>query len=260
MAASTLAARSLTVTLVMLQWGILRPCISAACSLARIRANRQLGSALHIRSMQHVAWLELENSSHAASSVELFSESSGGASFLTEANGPHGVESNMVKKKLTEALAEKYTAHGGPANFVRAMYPDEVSQNNYAAWLLSVFPESDDALYQHDREIPMCPFAECAMTTPVRLHCSTLGFDLSCSMKPYVGTEVGLQLVDQILMDGFLTSADPLFIIQPSELLTSTLRPLWRADSHNGSPLLPFSIGYTKGTTKCLPAKEYHIK
>jgi hypothetical protein len=47
------------------------------------------------------------------------------------------------------------------------------------------------------------------------MHISTFSFQTKASVKPPPGKNLALQLVDQYLNEGFVTSGDPLLITQP---------------------------------------------
>ena len=53
------------------------------------------------------------------------------------------------------------------------------------------------------------------------------------------------QLTEQILMDGFLTSGDPLLVVQPA--MDGGLVQLWQPEVAGNEPLRSASLGYVKG-------------
>ena len=86
------------------------------------------------------------------------------------------------------------------------------------------------------------------MQPPFVVHVGKLGFDVACSLKPFPGNDVGNALVEQYTQDGFLTSGDPLLVLQPSELLTHMME---EEDSDTRErQLAPFSLGYLKGMAR----------
>ena len=79
---------------------------------------------------------------------------------------------------------------------------------------------------------------------PCKAHISMLGYSAMCTLKPMPSAHSARLLVQHLLMDGFVTSSQPLQIkhITPENLLT----PPWVAVA-NGLPIHPFSLGYVKG-------------
>ena len=115
----------------------------------------------------------------------------------------------------------------------------------YLEYLLCVFPQLDDHFYSEERTLPSVTEEEKADTPPLKLHISKLGYAIECSLKPYPGNDIFELLIEQYLMDGFVTSGDPLFVVQPFELETNLIdvptEPL---------QLAPFSLGYQKGMAR----------
>ena len=104
----------------------------------------------------------------------------------------------------------------------------------------------DSHFYTETAELPAVTEQEMAMQPPFVVHVGKLGFDICCSLKPFPGNDVGNALVEQYTQDGFLTSGDPLLVLQPSELLTHMMG---EDDSHSRQ-LAPFSLGYLKGMAR----------
>ncbi|CAJ1446520.1 unnamed protein product [Effrenium voratum] len=71
-----------------------------------------------------------------------------------------------------------------------------------------------------------------------------LGYMALCTLKPMPSAHSARLLVQHLLMDGFVTSSQPLQIkhVTPDVLLTEP----WAAAA-NGLPIHPFSLGYVKG-------------
>ena len=124
---------------------------------------------------------------------------------------------------------------------------------DFVDWLWQAFPEKEDVLYTHTPEIMKIPVREIATAVPTALHVSSLGFDTNCSVKPPPGKDIVIKLVDQILMDGFITSQDAIQISQAAKIIDSQhLQAPW-GDRMAGSPVLqPQSVGYVKGQARAL--------
>ena len=74
---------------------------------------------------------------------------------------------------------------------------------------------------------------------PVRLVC--LGFDKTCSLKPPPGRHLFGLIVEQILLDGFVSSSEPVLVSQSRTM---------DADLPQFCDLGTFSLGYIKGMAR----------
>ena len=70
-------------------------------------------------------------------------------------------------------------------------------------------------------------------------------------MKPPPRSTVALEILDQILNDGFVTAGDVLLVTQPQELLNEEAHPILHVGSSFAKPLRSFSLGYVKGMARC---------
>jgi hypothetical protein len=138
---------------------------------------------------------------------------------------------------------------GQPSQYLSAKLSTVNEVNDFAKWLWEYFPEHDDTCYQHNYNIPPVAEADLATTPPICLHVSALGFSKDCSLKPPPGSDLFMALIEQYLCDGFLSSGDPLFVVQSVNVTWEGLSTLWAPDK--GQPVLqPFSVGYMKGMAR----------
>jgi hypothetical protein len=110
----------------------------------------------------------------------------------------------------------------------------------------AMFPELQDTLYHHDTKIPsIVTDDDMAVTQPLVVHITALGYDLAASTKDPPGTQLFAELIDLYLTDGFKTSNEPLLVTQPSDLAHLGLR-LPQAQG----TLATASLGYIKGLAR----------
>ncbi len=88
----------------------------------------------------------------------------------------------------------------------------------FAAKLLTIFPLLDTHNYQLDMNVPEILESQRSSAPCQLIHISSFSFSKSASMKPPAGKGLALQLLDQYLADGFVTSGDPLLINVVSKL------------------------------------------
>ena len=116
-----------------------------------------------------------------------------------------------------EALAKTLKQYGGPVQYLEAVLPDTEKKNEFSQWLVNEFPPQEDVTYETSSVIP--PVEKEAMSsTPARcVHVSALGFSSACSVKVLPGTSQRIDISEEILADGFLTSGDVLRVLHPEE-------------------------------------------
>ncbi|CAK0804884.1 unnamed protein product [Prorocentrum cordatum] len=112
-------------------------------------------------------------------------------------------------------------------------------------WLWSTFVEKDDIFYQHTTNMELAETERdvnpsCFMSA----HVCTLGYEESSSLKPPPGKAKSTQLLEQFLLDGFITTTEPPTINLPDGL-KNTCPPPWGV--LGGSALSPRSLGYVEG-------------
>ena len=132
---------------------------------------------------------------------------------------------------------------GGPAQYLQAKLAEPAEEAGFLHWLWSTFP-LDDKIYNLENPMPSAEEGQLGEQAPCKAHISMLGYSAMCTLKPMPSAHSARLLVQHLLMDGFVTSSQPLQIkhITPENLLT----PPWVAVA-NGLPIHPFSLGYVKG-------------
>jgi hypothetical protein len=150
---------------------------------------------------------------------------------------------DLFKKEVGQAMRALGV---GPTVYLSRLDAGEVGA--FAKWLWEYFPEQDDTCYHHDKRIPPVLAKDTAQTPPLCLHVSTLGMSKECSLKPPPGSDVFYSLADQYLCDGFLTSGEPLLVLQSTEVEGSAA--LWDPSMAGGAALGTFTVCYLKGMAR----------
>lgn len=155
-----------------------------------------------------------------------------------------------LQNQICAEIKERIKPFGGPAQYLTQQLKDQRDLNEFGQWLWEYFPEADDTCYHHSHTIPpIKDLSEIAASTPTCVHVAALGFSSLCSLKP--PPEFGLfnNLVEQYLLHGFMTSNEPLLIVQSSsQAVGLRCKVFW--DSPNAEPLWPFALGYMKGMAR----------
>ena len=160
-------------------------------------------------------------------------------------------DSDLEKFKM-QMMGEVKTINekcGGPAQYLQALSQDEAG--DFAKYLWDAFPEKDDLLYHHSAVVPVVKESELASFPATVLHVAALGFGKDCTLKPAPGKELFGQVVEQYLQDGFLTSGEPLLVVQSRDPKSFEGFPtLW-----SDPDVLPtFSLAYLKGFARATSA------
>lgn len=139
---------------------------------------------------------------------------------------------------ILSAMRDIGSTYGGPAQYLRSKLADENDRAEFARQLDEQFPACDDQHYEDKKHLPPVKDDELVGTPPLCIRPSNLGFSMDHSLRPYPTNETFFALVEQFLVDGFLTSGDPLwFACEDSE------------DNKN-EPLPTFWVGYIKGMAR----------
>ena len=140
---------------------------------------------------------------------------------------------------------------------------EKADREAFASWLIDTFPEKDSLLYVHSSDIASVPEADLATEMPSCVHVGSLGHDALVSLKPPPGRDVFKKLADEILLDGFVTSGEPLLITQPDEL--KDLYNTQHIPANDPTRHSVHSLGYMKGqaravTLLCILHYCYNLK
>ena len=156
------------------------------------------------------------------------------SNFLTETQP---VELTGLAMELSNWAKESLTNAGGPVQYLVARYPTNAEQKQFGDALMTLFPPRENITYQEKGPIPKSENTVGGKMESFCLHPALFawGDDSSVKSRPEICTS--LRLLQEYLMDGFLTNAEPLHI---TELMVS-------AEEYN---LGLCSIGYIKGQAR----------
>ena len=158
---------------------------------------------------------------------------------------PGQEEVNATRAEIMKAMSEIGKTFGNPRTYLLKKMPAGADREKFSQWLWDAFPESDDVLYHHESKLPEAQEGDLSTEVPMCVHVASLGFDKVGSMKPPPGKDVFGQLVENILLDGFVTGGDALLVCQPEELSDGSRPPWGGNDVH-----CAFSLGYVKGQAR----------
>jgi len=162
-------------------------------------------------------------------------------------------------KTANGAMKHIHAHYGSPYNYLKEELklgcgtPSDIAEslnlrNDFAHWMWTTFPEKEDQSYHHHGLIPSVKESDMAEIPPLCVHTTSLGYDLSASLKPPPGQHTADQLIERYLLDGVVTVSEPGWIVQPSELAHMSLSPL-PGPSDQGyvvGQLAVASLGYVK--------------
>ena len=166
-----------------------------------------------------------------------------------EAAGIDKFEMQTVTSKLKNFLLEDATNHLAQAGGAM-QYLQLVDVKSFGEWLWATFPENDQFLYHHLASLPPVKEAETSQTTPLLIHVAALGFHRGCSLKPPPSQNLSVALIEQYLVEGFVTStvdSGPLLVLERA-VAPQGLPELWQDGTDNA--LQPFSLAYLKGMAR----------
>lgn len=156
---------------------------------------------------------------------------------------------NSAAEQLLSSCAKVMEMYGGPAQYLSEVLREACDGQLFLDWLKDTLPECDDTLYHHEAVLPHVTEAELASSTPICLHVSCLGFTANCSLKPCPGFDKCKTLMEEIVKDGFVTSSQPLFVLQHDVDCAPFDLP-----GHKPTELKPFGLAYLKGFARATTA------
>lgn len=156
---------------------------------------------------------------------------------------------DMVTGQLKNMILEDAQTHlsqsGGAMQYLQ-----HVDLRSFGEWLWQTFPENDQFLYHRKASLPTVKESDTSQTTPLLIHVAALGLHRACSLKPPPSQRLSMALLEQYLVDGFVTStvdSGPLLVLERT-VLPEGLPDLWQDDSPDA--LQPFSLAYLKGMAR----------
>ena len=140
----------------------------------------------------------------------------------------------QASKSLNASFRASVKLWNSPQKYLLAHYDTDEKKNTFANALRQQLPFCGDLEY-HTKS------AMVSDTTCI-VHPSKLGFVADCSPKLDVARETSIKIMEEIMMDGFVSKGDPLKIFQPSSLQAVTIDVT--------TPLADFSLGYVKSMNR----------
>ena len=133
------------------------------------------------------------------------------SAFLTETQP---VELTGLALELSNWAKESLTNAGGPVHYLLARYPTNAEQKQFGEALMTHFPPRENIIYQEKGPIPKSEYALGGKMEAFCLHPAWFawGDDSSVKSRPEICTS--LRLLQEYLMDGFLTNTEPLHITE----------------------------------------------
>ena len=161
-----------------------------------------------------------------------------------------GVEATQQGKfieKVNTLFVPQVTAAGGPTKWLLGKLDTDELKHSFTYWLWEVFPEKDDVFYQHQASLETVTSEEELKNNSnfLSVHPAMLGYEPGCTLKPPIGSAKFIAILDQLMIDGFVTGTEPLLINLPDSIQNARSPP-WGA--HGSLP--PHSLGFIKGNAR----------
>ena len=150
-------------------------------------------------------------------------------------------------EKVNTLLVQQVTAAGGPTKWLLGKLDTDRRKHFFTYWLWDTFPEKDDVFYQHQASLEMVKSEEELKNNSnfLSVHPATLGYEPGCTLKPPIGSAKFIAILDQLMIDGFVTGTEPLLINLP-DAIHNDRTPPWGASG----VLAPHSLGFIKGNAR----------
>ena len=160
-------------------------------------------------------------------------------------------------KKVEKAMGELCDVYHSPFEYLTnnldlTTKPEVANekQSAFTAWLYDTFPENEcDHVHHTESCLPLVTEADEADTPATVVHIAALGIKHGCSSKPPPGRKLFMELIEQFMVAGFVTTTQPLKCTQPESLAHQNFPALWTAPPGK-MPLGIQSLGYIKGRAR----------
>ena len=156
---------------------------------------------------------------------------------------------DTFNQQVLAGLKCLFAKYPSPSKYLEHALDSPEKINEFANHLWTYYPEQDDTSYHHSARLEPTSEKDWAQTPPTCVHLCSLGFAKDCSLKPIPGTELWMQLTEQFLADGFLSSGEPLLVVQSVDVSKPEWKIMW-AELDPSGPLKSFSLGYVKGMAR----------
>ena len=116
-----------------------------------------------------------------------------------------------------------YLGHGGPRQYLQYLFPNQPKRNEFALYLDDQIKESTRRLVESWRELPVVQAGSEDEQSAVYVHPCKFSFASDCSRCGAVELHKAQALIEQYLVEGFLTSTEPLLVRVGATWLDSTV-------------------------------------
>ena len=169
---------------------------------------------------------------------------------------PHDEDPGRLRGAF-EAVCNNY---GGPQQFLKARLGSKEAQIKFAKQLRATLPPVMDKTYCHDWPLPAIREEDMASTPALVVHLSVLGYDLACTTKHPPLAETCRKIMEEVLVDGFVTASEPLKVMSLGthdvDFLPSSSEGHLHAAWQDQAATVPdmtipsASLGYVKGMAR----------
>ena len=161
---------------------------------------------------------------------------------------------SLVHKAANEAIE----THGGPKQLLMKLYENNASKATvFCTWMIKALPPQQEVVYHMSTGLQEAASLDLGTRPPLALHPCMFNFGPDCSVKPCPEMGISKRLVEEILQDGFISSAEPLLVFWapegswPAEIPPKLLSTLMASQSVQVSDVItPMSVGANQRSGK----------
>ncbi|CAE7444301.1 unnamed protein product [Symbiodinium sp. CCMP2592] len=110
------------------------------------------------------------------------------------------------------------SCHGGPQQFLMHQFPNQESRNDFAEWLRAEIEEDTVPHVKNAGDLPVVVPGEEESETPAYVHPCMFSFSKDCSQCGPVELHKARSLMEQFVVDGFVSSSEPIMLKKPVPL------------------------------------------
>ncbi|CAK9040562.1 unnamed protein product [Durusdinium trenchii] len=160
-------------------------------------------------------------------------------------------DGQKLRESVRTLMAQCIQKYGGPENYLRMRFATRAAKQDWLNYLGEIQKVDGATSFNVGVDLPISNCNALSEGALLRMHLGSFSFSTAASVRGCPENDVVLKLMDEIMVDGFVTQGDPLLLTQPADLLAEVEEGLmgpWARAGH--SSLRPMTVGYYKGRTR----------
>lgn len=154
-----------------------------------------------------------------------------------------------TKASVLEKLAALQSKHGTLSAYLQKRYADPVDLQAFLVVLVDM-AQAEKPLWTVQAKLRASSSLDDCTESPILLPLAAFSFAKTCSVKPDADHQLVLDLAERFMLEGFLSSTEPVIVTQTAELIQVSDQLALKSPWADDGALQPFSLGFLKGKAR----------